>query len=59
MQYSPVLHIVICMRSSDQAHGDHEWQLAKLWLKLVVALVAQECRYMNGWSKILKSVKSH
>ena len=25
MQYSPVLHVVICMRSSG-----HEWQLAKI-----------------------------
>ena len=30
MQYSPVLHVVICMRSSDHAHSDHERQLAKI-----------------------------
>ena len=30
MQYSPVLHVVIHMHSSDQAHGDHEQQLAKI-----------------------------
>ena len=29
MQYSPVLHVVICMYSSDHAHSDHERQLAK------------------------------
>ena len=30
MQYSPVLHVVICMRSSDHVHSDHERQLAKI-----------------------------
>ena len=30
MQYSPVLHVVIHMRSSDHAHSDHEWQLAEI-----------------------------
>ena len=30
MQYSPVLHVVICMRSSDHAHSDLERQLAKI-----------------------------
>ena len=30
MQYSPILHIVIRMRSSNHAHSDHEWQLAKI-----------------------------
>ena len=35
MQYSPVLHVVICMCSSghahsDHAHSDHERQLAKI-----------------------------
>ena len=30
MQYSPVLHIVIRMRSSDHAYSDHERQLAKI-----------------------------
>ena len=30
MQYSPVLHIVICMRSSDHVHSDHERQLTKI-----------------------------
>ena len=30
MQYSPVLHVVIRMRSSDHVHSDHEWQLAKI-----------------------------
>ena len=30
VQYSPVLHVVICMRSSDHAHSDHERQLAKI-----------------------------
>ena len=28
MQYSPVLHVVIRMRSSDHAHSDDERQLA-------------------------------
>ena len=28
VQYSPVLHVVIRMRSSDHAHCDHERQLA-------------------------------
>ena len=60
MQYSPILHIVIRMRSSDHAYSDHAYNdhsdsWLKLWLKLVVALVAQECRYMNGWMNILKS----
>ena len=30
MEYSPVLHIVIRMRSSDHVHSDHERQLAKI-----------------------------
>ena len=30
VQYSPILHIVIQMRSSDHAHSDHECQLAKI-----------------------------
>ena len=30
VQYSPVLHVVIRMRSSDHAHSDHERQLAKV-----------------------------
>ena len=30
MEYSPVLHVVICMRSSDHVHSDHERQLAKI-----------------------------
>ena len=35
MQYSPVLHVIICMRSSDHAYSDHaysdhERQLAKI-----------------------------
>ena len=30
VQYSPVLHVVIRMRSSDHAHSDHERQLAKI-----------------------------
>ena len=30
MQYSPVLHVVIRMRSSDHVHSNHEWQLAKI-----------------------------
>ena len=30
MQYSPILHVVICMRSSDHACSDHERQLAKI-----------------------------
>ena len=30
VQYSPVLHIVICMRSSDHVHSDHERQLTKI-----------------------------
>ena len=30
MEYSPVLHVVIRMCSSDQAHSDHERQLAKI-----------------------------
>ena len=30
MQYSPVLHVVIRMRSSDHAHSDDERQLAKI-----------------------------
>ena len=30
MQYSPVLHIVIRMRSSDHAYSNHERQLAKI-----------------------------
>ena len=30
MKYSPVLHVVICMRSSDHSHSDHERQLAKI-----------------------------
>ena len=30
MQYFPVLHVVIRMRSSDHAHSDHERQLAKI-----------------------------
>ena len=30
VQYSPVLHIVIRMRSSDHAYSDHERQLAKI-----------------------------
>ena len=29
VQYSPVLHVVIRMCSSDHAHSDHERQLAK------------------------------
>ena len=60
VQYSPVLHIVIHMSSSNHAHSDHERQLAKIMAEFgsIVALVAQECRYMNGW-RILKSVKSH
>ena len=50
VQYSPVLHIVIHMRSSNHAHSDHERQLAKIMAEFgsIVALVAQECRYMNG-----------
>ena len=53
MQYSFVLHVVIRMRSSDHAHSDHERQLAKIMAE--VGIVAQECCYMNGWTKILKS----
>ena len=53
VQYSFVLHVVIRMRSSDHAHSDHERQLAKIMAE--VGIVAQECRYMNGWMKILKS----
>ena len=30
VEYSPVLHIVIRMRSSDHVHSDHERQLAKI-----------------------------
>ena len=30
MQYSPVLHIIIRMRSSDHAHSDHDRQLAEI-----------------------------
>jgi len=30
VQYSPVLYVVICMRSSNHAHSDHERQLAKI-----------------------------
>ena len=30
MQYSPILHVVIRMRSSDHAHNDDERQLAKI-----------------------------
>ena len=30
VQYSPVLYVVIRMRSSDHAHSDHERQLAKI-----------------------------
>ena len=30
VQYSPVLHAAIRMRSSDHVHSDHEWQLAKI-----------------------------
>ena len=30
VQYSPVLHIVIRMRSSDHVYSDHERQLAKI-----------------------------
>ena len=30
VQYSPVLHVVIRMHSSDHAHSDHERQLAKI-----------------------------
>ena len=30
MQYSPVLHVVIRMPSSDHVHSDHEQQLAKI-----------------------------
>jgi len=30
VQYSPVLHVVIRMRSSDHVHSNHEWQLAKI-----------------------------
>ena len=30
VQYSPILHIVIRMHSSNHAHSDHERQLAKL-----------------------------
>ena len=29
VQYSPVLHVVIRIRSSDHAHSVHEQQLAK------------------------------
>ena len=29
VQYSPVLHVVIHICSSDHAHSDHERQLAK------------------------------
>ena len=25
MQYSPVLHVIICMRSSDHAYSDHAY----------------------------------
>ena len=34
VQYSPVLHIVIRMRSSDHAYSDHERQLAKIMAKV-------------------------
>ena len=30
VQYSPILHILIRMRSSDHVHSDHERQLAKI-----------------------------
>ena len=30
MQYSPVLHIVIRMHSSDHAHSDHDQELAEI-----------------------------
>ena len=30
VQYSPVLHVVILMHSSNHAHSDHEQQLAKI-----------------------------
>ena len=30
VQYSLVLHVVIRMPSSDQVHGNHEQQLAKI-----------------------------
>ena len=34
VQYSPVLHVVICMCSSNHAHSDHEQQLAKIMAKV-------------------------
>ena len=30
VQYSPVLHVVMGMRSSDHAYSDHKRQLAKI-----------------------------
>ena len=30
MQYSPVLHVVIRMHSSDHAHSDHDRELAEI-----------------------------
>ena len=34
VQYSPILHIIIRMRSSDHAHSDHDQQLAEIMTKV-------------------------
>ena len=47
VQYSPVLHVVVRMRSSDQAHGNHEQQLAK-----IMAEVGIFTRPLDSWKYI-------
>ena len=59
MQYSPILHVVIRMRSSNHAHSDHEQQLAKIMAEVGSSTSSPGVSLQNGWTKILKLVKSH
>ena len=49
MQYSPALHIVIRMRSSDHAHSDHERQLAKIIMAEVGSSTSSPGVSLHEW----------
>ena len=50
MQYSPVLHVVICMRSSDHVHSDHERQLAKIMAEVGSSTITSPGVSLHEWS---------
>ena len=54
VQYSPVLHVVIRMRSSSHAYSDHELQLAKIMAEVGSNLGVSLHEWLNEDSKVNK-----